>query len=346
MSPIRSRIAGGTPLNPPGRACKGRSRLCREDSQRHPRTGAPVDCRELGHGWSPPGPSAARAGCSDHHVGGCDVLRRRHGRGHRRHAAAELDGVLPGDVRGVPGACRWPTTASCRPRAVRRAAPVASDRAAAPRRRARGRSVPVQHRPTARRRRGEGRTGPHRPGTRRPAARGPARCRGTPAAPTAAAPSSGRSPGSPATPRTDRRNWISTGRYGHYGATDLASNNIYINPGVPSSEAGLGGAPRVVAHPVGAGVRRQLHRDDGGDQPGVRRLGHGRGRACRGLHGDPARRHVDELHLVLELGSGARRPRRCSAAVGSDPGGADPIGDYLCLDPLGSRKGEAWTSPR
>ncbi|WP_378227007.1 hypothetical protein [Angustibacter luteus] len=30
-------------------------------------------------------------------------------------------------------------------------------------------------------------------------------------------------------------NWISTGRYGHYGATDLASNNVYINPGVPSS---------------------------------------------------------------------------------------------------------------
>jgi hypothetical protein len=29
--------------------------------------------------------------------------------------------------------------------------------------------------------------------------------------------------------------WTSTGRYGHYGATDLASNNIYINPGVPSS---------------------------------------------------------------------------------------------------------------
>jgi hypothetical protein len=30
-------------------------------------------------------------------------------------------------------------------------------------------------------------------------------------------------------------NWISTSRYGHYGATDLATNNIYVNPGVPSS---------------------------------------------------------------------------------------------------------------
>ena len=30
--------------------------------------------------------------------------------------------------------------------------------------------------------------------------------------------------------------WVSTSRYGHYGATDLASNNIYINPGVPSSK--------------------------------------------------------------------------------------------------------------
>ncbi|WP_426564148.1 hypothetical protein ACPPVT_22110 [Angustibacter sp. McL0619] len=31
-------------------------------------------------------------------------------------------------------------------------------------------------------------------------------------------------------------NWVSTGRYGHYGATDLASNNVYINPAVPSSK--------------------------------------------------------------------------------------------------------------
>ena len=29
--------------------------------------------------------------------------------------------------------------------------------------------------------------------------------------------------------------WVSTSRYGHYGATDLATNNIYINPRVPSS---------------------------------------------------------------------------------------------------------------
>jgi hypothetical protein len=30
--------------------------------------------------------------------------------------------------------------------------------------------------------------------------------------------------------------WVSTSRYGHYGATDLASNNIYISPSVPSSK--------------------------------------------------------------------------------------------------------------